>query len=165
MVVPLVILALFAVFLGWIGAESLGNPFERFIHFTGAEAPPPNFGLLLVSIAIAVAGWAAAGAIYLWRIVPSETLRRAMPWAYTLLVRRYYVDDIYAWVFIGVGGLVMRLAGLFDRFVIDGLVNLTGWLARQFGLGLRYLQTGREETYLLLVFLGVVVIVVVRLVW
>jgi NADH-quinone oxidoreductase subunit L len=49
--------------------------------------------------------------------------------------------------------------------VIDGLVNLTGWLARQFGLGLRYLQTGREETYLLLVFLGVLVIVVVRLWW
>jgi len=48
---------------------------------------------------------------------------------------------------------------------VDGLVNLTAWLTRQLGLGLRYLQTGREETYLLLVFLGVVVIVVVRLIW
>jgi NADH-quinone oxidoreductase subunit L len=165
MVVPLAILAVFAVFLGWVGAESLGNPFERFIHFPGVEPVPANFGLLLVSIAIAVAGWAAAAAIYVWRIVPSESLRQAMPWAYTLLVRRYFVDDIYAWVFIGVGGLVMRLAGLFDRYVIDGLVNLIGWLARQAGLGLRYIQTGREETYLLLVFLGVIVIVVVRLVW
>jgi NADH-quinone oxidoreductase subunit L len=165
MVVPLAILAVFAVFLGWVGAESLGNPFERFIHFPGVEPVPSNFGLLLVSIAIAVAGWAAAAAIYVWRIVPSESLRQAMPWAYTLLVRRYFVDDIYAWVFIGLGGLVMRLAGLFDRYVIDGLVNLIGWLARQAGLGLRYIQTGREETYLLLVFLGVIVIVVVRLVW
>ena len=165
MVVPLAILAVFAVFLGWVGAESLGNPFERFIHFPGVEPVPPNFGLLLLSIAIAVAGWAAAAAIYVWRIVPSESLRRAMPWAYTLLMRRYFVDDIYAWVFLGLGGLVMRLAGLFDRYIVDGLVNLVGWLARQVGLGLRYIQTGREETYLLLVFLGVVVIVVVRLVW
>jgi NADH-quinone oxidoreductase subunit L len=165
MVVPLVILAVFAVFLGWVGAESLGNPFGRFIHFPGVEPVPSSFGLLLLSVAIAVAGWAAAAAIYVWRIVPSESLRQAMPWAYTLLVRRYFVDDIYAWVFLGLGGVVMRLAGLFDRYVIDGLVNLTGWLARQVGLGLRYIQTGREETYLLLVFLGVVVIVVVRLVW
>jgi len=168
MVVPLAILAVFAVFLGWVGSETLGNPFGRFINFPGATAEPPagtGAGLLVLSIAIAVAGWAAAGAIYVWRLVPSESLRRAAPWAYTLLVRRYYVDDLYAWVFLGVGGLVMRAAGLFDRYVIDGLVNLTGWLARQFGLGLRYVQTGREETYLLLVFLGVLVIVVVRLWW
>jgi NADH-quinone oxidoreductase subunit L len=165
MVVPLVILAVFSVFLGWVGAESLGNPFERFIRFAGVEAPPANFVLLLSSIAIAVAGWAVAAAIYVWRIVPSETLRRVAPWAYTLLARRYYVDDFYGWVFIGLGGVVVRLAGLFDRYVVDGLVNLVGWLARQFGLGLRYIQTGREETYLLLVFLGVVVIVVVRLWW
>jgi len=165
MVVPLAILAVFAVFLGWAGAESLGNPFEKFIHFPGIEPVAPNFGLLVVSIAIAVAGWAAAAAIYVWRIVPSESLRQAAPWAYTLLVRRYFVDDFYAWVFLGLGGAVMRFAGLFDRYVVDGLVNLIGWLARQLGLGLRYVQTGREETYLLLVFLGVVVIVVVRLVW
>ena len=166
MVVPLAILAVFAVFLGWIGSDATGSPFGRFINFPGAAAEPPAGAgpvLLLISVAVALAGWAAAAAIYLWRFVPSETLRRAAPWAYTLLVRRYYVDDIYAWVFLGVGGLVMQAAGLFDRYVIDGLVNLTGWLARQFGLGLRYLQTGREETYLLLVFVGVLVIVVVRL--
>ena len=165
MVAPLVILAVFAVFLGWIGAESLGNPFEKFINFPGVEPAPPNFGLLLGSIAIAVAGWVAAAAIYVWRVVPSESLRQALPWLYTLLARRYFVDDLYAWVFLGIGGVVMRLAGLFDRHVVDGLVNLIGWLARWFGLGLRYLQTGREETYLLIVFLGVVLIVVVRLVW
>jgi NADH-quinone oxidoreductase subunit L len=166
MVAPLAILAVFAVFLGWIGSEATGNPFGRFINFPGAAAEPPaGTGpvLLLISVAVALAGWAAAAVIYVWRFVPSETLRRAAPWAYTLLVHRYYIDDIYAWVFLGVGGLVMQAAGLFDRYVIDGLVNLTGWLARQFGLGLRYVQTGREETYLLLVFLGVLVIVVVRL--
>jgi NAD(P)H-quinone oxidoreductase subunit 5 len=168
MVVPLAVLAVFAVFLGWVGSEATGNPFGRFINFPGAAGEPPAGAgpwLLLVSVAVAVAGWVAAAAIYPWRLIPSDTLRRAAPWAYTLLARRYYVDDIYAWVFLRFGGLVMRAAGLFDRYVIDGLVNLTGWLARQFGLGLRYIQTGREETYLLLVFLGVLVIVVVRLWW
>ena len=165
MTTPLVILAVFAVFLGWLGSETIGNPFARFVHFPGVEAPPQNLWLLLVSILIAVAGWVAAGAVYLWRIVPSDSLRRSFGPVYTLLLHKYYIDDLYAWVFLRLGAVVVWLAGAFDQYVVDGLVNLTGWLSRQLGLGLRYLQTGREETYLLLVFLGVVIIVLVRLAW
>jgi NADH-quinone oxidoreductase subunit L len=114
---------------------------------------------------VAVAGWVAAGAVYVWKIVPSDQLKSRFGWLYTLLVRKYYVDDLYGWVFLTLGGVVIRLAGAFDRYVVDGLVNLVGWLTRRMGLGLRYMQTGREETYLLLVFLGVVIIVLVRLAW
>ncbi len=165
MTVPLVILAVFAVFLGWAGAETFGNPFERLIHFPQAAPPPTSAWLLLVSTAVAVAGWLAAGAVYVWKIVPSVALRRTFSWGYQLLVRKYYVDDLYAWMFLGLGGLVIRIARAFDQYVVDGLVNLTGWLAEQVGLGLRYVQTGRAETYLLIVFLGVVLIVLVRLAW
>jgi NADH-quinone oxidoreductase subunit L len=165
MTVPLVILAAFSVFLGWTGSEMLGNPFARFVHFPRVEAPPQNFWLLLVSILVAVSGWAAAGAVYLWRIIPSDNLRRWFRPVYILLRHKYYVDDLYAWIFLGVGGLAVRFAGAFDHYVVDGLVNLTGWLTRQLGFGLRYVQTGRAETYLLFVFLGVVIIVLVRLVW
>lgn len=165
MTVPLVILAVFAIFLGWIGSDLLRNPFEHVIRFEQAPAPPENLRLGLIAVAVALAGWLAAGAVYPWRIAPSEVLKRRFRLIHTLLVRKYYVDDFYGWVFLGIGGLVVRLAGLFDRYVVDGLVNLTGWVARQLGLGLRYLQTGREETYLLLVFLGVVIIALVRLAW
>lgn len=160
MTVPLVVLAVFSVFLGW--GE---GPFDRFVHFAGVEAPPPSVGVLLVSVLVAAAGWLAAGVVYFWRIVPSDGLRHAFGPVYTLLVRKYYVDDLYAWVVLGLGGPVIRLAGMFDHYVVDGLVNLTGWVARQMGLGLRYVQTGRAENYLLLVFLSVVVIVLVRLAW
>ncbi len=165
MTVPLAILAVFAVLIGWVGADALGNPFERFVHFERAASPPENIPLLVVSVLAAVAGWLAAGAVYVWRIAPSGELKRRFRGAYTLLVRKYYVDDAYGWVFLGIGGLLIRLAGAFDRYVVDGLVNLVGWLARQLGLGLRVFQTGREETYLLFVFLGVVAIVLVRLAW
>ncbi len=160
MTVPLVILAVFSVFLGW--GE---GPFDRFVHFAGVEAPPPSLGVLSVSVLVAAAGWLAAGVVYFWRIVPSEGLRRSFGPVYTLLVRKYYVDDLYAWVVLGLGGPAIRLAGMFDHYVVDGLVNLIGWVARQMGLGLRYVQTGRAENYLLLVFLGVVVIVLVTLAW
>jgi NADH-quinone oxidoreductase subunit L len=165
MTVPLVILAVFAVFLGWVGTEATGNPFERFVHYSGAPAPPFVPWVELVTTAVALAGWGAAGAVYLWRVVPPEALRRQFPAVYALLARRYYVDDVYGWVFLRAGGALVWLAGACDRYVVDGLVNLVGWLARQTGWGLRYVQTGRAETYLLLVALGVVVIVLVRLVW
>jgi NADH-quinone oxidoreductase subunit L len=159
MTVPLVLLAACTVGLGFLEA-----PFERLVHFEGAEAPPSNAGLLVISVLVAVAGWAAAGAIYRWRIVPSEVLRRRFGSLYTLLVHKYYVDEIYAWVFLRAGGVVMWAAAAFDRYVVDGLVNAAGWIAGQMGLFLRYLQTGREENYLLLIFLSVVVIVLVRFV-
>jgi len=159
MTVPLVILA-----AGALGLGVLEHPFERFVHFPGAEAPASNLGVLLLSVLAAVAGWAVAGAIYHWRIVPAPLLRRQFGPLYTLLVRKYYVDDLYGWVFLRAGGVVVWLAGAFDRYVVDGLVNVTGWITSQLGLVLRYLQTGREENYLLLIFLGVVVIVLVRFV-
>ncbi len=159
MTVPLVILGVAAAALGF-----LESPFERYVRFPGVEAPASNAPLLVVSVLVALAGWAAAAAIYHWRIVPSATLRRYLRAPYTLLVHKYYVDDLYGWVFLKVGGLVVLLAGAFDRYVVDGLVNAVGWLTGRLGWVLRFLQTGREENYLLLIFLGLVVIVLVRLV-
>ncbi len=165
MTVPLVILAVFAIVLGWVGAEAFGDPFGHFIRFEGVEAPAGNSGVLLLSVAVAVAGWIAAGALYRWRLVSPEALTRNFRGLYTLLVRKYYVDDVYEWVFVRAGAGVVWAAGAFDRYVVDGLVNLIGWLTGRVGSALRYVQTGREETYLLLAALGVVVIVLVRLVW
>ena len=159
MTVPLVILAAGSIALGFVE-----HPFDRFVHFEGVEAAPSHFGVLVVSVLAALAGWGAAGAIYYWRIVPSESLRRGFRPLYTLLVRKYYVDDLYGWVFLKIGGGVVWLAGAFDRYIVDGLVNAAGWVTAQLGLVLRYLQTGREENYLLLIFLSVVVIVLVRFV-
>jgi len=159
MTVPLVILGVAAAVLGF-----LESPFERYVRFPGVEAPAPNAPLLAVSVLVALAGWAAAAAIYHWRLIPSAALRRYLRAPYTLLVHKYYVDDLYGWVFLKVGGLVVLLAGAFDRYVVDGLVNAVGWLTGRLGWVLRFLQTGREENYLLLIFLGLVVIVLVRLV-
>jgi NADH-quinone oxidoreductase subunit L len=159
MTVPLAILAACTLVLGFVE-----HPFERAVHFPGVEAPAASARLVALSLAAAAAGWLAAGAIYWWRLVPSEALRRSLRPLYVFLVRKYYIDDLYGWVFLRAGGAVMWLAGAFDRYVVDGLVNLTGWLTGRSGVFLRYLQTGREENYLLLIFLAVLVMVLARLV-
>jgi NADH-quinone oxidoreductase subunit L len=162
---PLVILAALATVLGFVGAEFLGDPFGRLISFAGITVPAETLGGVAISLAAAVAGWAAAGVLYRWRLVSPASLRGALPWLYTLLVRKYYADAVYEWVFVRVGSMVTWLAAALDRYVVDGAVNLVGWLAEEVGSGLRSLQTGREENYLLLAALGAIVIVVVRLLW
>ena len=159
MTVPLLILAGCTVFLGF-----LERPFGEFVRFPGAEPPPGPAGLVALSVLVALAGWAAAAAIYPWRLVSPAALRRRFAWLYTILVHKYFFDDVYRWVFLGAGSVLVLIAGAFDRYVVDGLVNAVAWLTGRAGLVLRYVQTGREENYLLLIFLGLVVIVLVRLI-
>ena len=159
MTLPLVILAGCTVFLGF-----LEHPFGEFVRFPGVEPPPGSAGLVAFSVLVALAGWAAAAAIYPWRLVSSAALRQRFAWLYTILVHRYFFDDVYRWVFLGAGSVLVLIAGAFDRYVVDGLVNAVAWLTGRAGWVLRYVQTGREENYLLLIFLGLVVIVLVRLI-
>jgi NADH-quinone oxidoreductase subunit L len=62
---------------------------------------------------------------------------------------------------LGVAGLTMFLfyvgVGGFDNRIVDGLVNLTAYVAGFVGLLTRRIQTGRVQTYLAFVVLGVMV--------
>jgi NADH-quinone oxidoreductase subunit L len=42
---------------------------------------------------------------------------------------------------------VARPVAWFDRHVVDGGVDLAGWLTRMAGARARYLQTGQVQTY------------------
>ena len=72
-----------------------------------------------------------------------EPLAKGGP-IYTLLARKYFVDELYE------GVIVRRVfyrffAGVtdwLDRNVVDGLVDLAGWLTRQIGRLVAQLQTG-----------------------
>ena len=62
---------------------------------------------------------------------------------------------------LGVGGLTFFLlfsgAGGFDNRIVDGMVNLVAYMAGFFGLVTRRVQTGRVQTYIVFVLLGVMV--------
>jgi len=53
-----------------------------------------------------------------------------------------------------------RLYRVFDLYVVDGVVNLTGWITTKLGSVLRYVQTGRAENYLLVIAAGVIAILI-----
>ncbi len=61
-----------------------------------------------------------------------------------------------------VGWLTIRLSRLyrlFDLYVVDGLVNLVGAATRRSGQALRLAQTGQVQSYLMVLFLGAIALV------
>ena len=54
-------------------------------------------------------------------------------------------------------------SGLTDRNVVDGLVNLVGWVVQESSLAFRRFQTGLVQNYALLMLFGVFVSVGVYL--
>ena len=148
---PLLALAAGAVAAGW---WAWGREFQHFVE--GAvpadalhHAPPFSYGIAIVSSIIAVAGIAAAWAIYQRRLVDSAEIRRtAYPLA-LLLERKFFLDDLYERAFavqVFQRGW-NRLVAAFDAVAVDGAVNGAGWLGAQSGRVLRHAQTGQLQLY------------------
>jgi NADH-quinone oxidoreductase subunit L len=166
MTIPLVILALFAAFVGLIGVPPEHGVYHQFVApvFEQAAAVEEHLALPVVpmailSLAIALAGVAVATLFYLGRPEIPARVRDSYPETYRVLLNKYYVDELYAALVVE----PMRAGSLwlwqrFDEWVIDGSVNGVGALVRAGSRGLRRWQTGYVMNYVLSFILGVVAI-------
>jgi NADH-quinone oxidoreductase subunit L len=143
MTVPLTLLAAGSVLVGWLGTPKLWNlgpafhAFERWllpVFPAAAEVEYPastEWGLMALSVAVAIAGIAIARYFYLRKPEIPDSLERTFKPLYTVLYNKWYVDEIYDFLFVNGlckgGGLAL---GVFDREVVDGGVNGAGWLTR-----------------------------------
>jgi NADH-quinone oxidoreductase subunit L len=50
---------------------------------------------------------------------------------HTLLVKKFYFDEAYGLVLIGGTMALKGLAYAFDKYVVDGLVNLSAWVTER----------------------------------
>jgi NADH-quinone oxidoreductase subunit L len=128
----------------------------------GAEGAAPLFGehaAMVVSLAVALAGVFIAWRLYLATPSLSTKLREKAGAGYTLLLNKYYVDEIYNHAFVQtVIGLATGLWRWFDVPVIDGAVNGLARIVEYLsGLASR-MQTGRVQAYAWSVLLGAVAI-------
>jgi NADH-quinone oxidoreductase subunit L len=184
---PLVVLAALSVTAGFLNATAFGiNVFSEWVHFGGeAHHEPFNYGFAAVSILGALGGIAVGFGLYRrWR--ERDPLRRLGP-AYTLLDRKYFLDDLYLRGVVrpiqyGVSSAVYWT----NQRILDGAVNATAWIIRKLGLGvdqvdrravdgavngvafstawsgglLKYMQSGNVQKYALALFFGVAVLAV-----
>jgi NADH-quinone oxidoreductase subunit L len=179
MTIPLWILAVGAVFAGYVGIPKLlsaGRDINWFHHFLepvilalpqGHETGEHNLGtgveflLLVVTIAVALAGIFLA-----WRTYGGDLgLARGRAWAerfpsvHRLLVNKYFVDEIYDRLIVRPLAWLSRMFWkAVDTFVIDGAINAGAFLTELTGDIGRFSTTGNVRNYALYFFLGVILL-------
>lgn len=171
MVIPLMILAFLSVVGGYVGIpEALGggNHFHHFLepvirkvgevkeeHFSHAL----EYGLMATSVAIAVVGFLIAYLFYIKNPAIPEKLKNNMSLLYKLIFNKYYVDEIYEFIFVnGCKGLGTLLWQKFDVLVVDGIVNGVAKIVEKVSFVIRKLQTGYVQNYAVGILIGIVLI-------
>ena len=105
-----------------------------------AMAVSTIFALGGIALAWTFYGRRAAGAL-------SEPLER-LGVVWTFLERKAMFDDVYAWIRDRVYLGACAVCSGFDRYVVDGVVNLVGLANLGAGESLRQTQSGKAQTYL-----------------
>ena len=93
----------------------------------------------------------------------TAVMKRA--YLYQLSFGKFFLDEIYYVIFVWPLKVVAFISSFIDNFVVDGLVNLCGWIPRHLGSLLRPLQIGLIQFYALAMMLGLVVLLVSLLWW
>jgi NADH-quinone oxidoreductase subunit L len=142
---PLIALAAGSVLGGWLGVPKLwtifGGAFRLFPRWlapmfalAGSETEHPastEWSLMILSVAVAAGGISLAYYLYSKRAdIPDRILARFRP-LHTVLYNKWYVDEIYDFLFVnGLGKGGGSAMAEFDRTIVDGGVNGAGWLTR-----------------------------------
>lgn len=166
MTVPLVILAVLALVAGFMGhafAELLGR--TPSLSYSGIRATGPaeqfHMSVAVASTVVAVLGIGLAALLYLrgGQLVNSLTAVARSLYLYQLSYGKFFVDQLYNVLIVGPLWVLAYLFAFLDRLLVDGLVNLMGWIPRAVGSLLRPLQIGLVQFYALAMVLGVLVLI------
>jgi NADH-quinone oxidoreductase subunit L len=162
MTVPLIVLALFSIFAGyWTGFFSYVNPgIAQFPLATFFTTPDTwiGVGVSFIGLIVAYVMYARVGLARVTTFVEQNALLRVL---HRILYNRFYIDTLYDWIaryiVLGLG----HVAQAFDGYIVDGIVNGVAWVITQFGGGVRRVETGRVQSYMVGFFGGVAVLAIV----
>ena len=157
MLVPLMILAVLSVVGGWVG---IGGRFEHFLSpvfgrpassegATEALSRSTEGTLMVISVGAAVLGLYLAYLLYYKRRDLPQRIADALGGLYQAVVHKYYVDEIYATLFVKplVDGSTRILWHGVDQGVIDAAINDTADGARRVSDATRHMQSGNLRSY------------------
>ncbi len=135
MTLPLVILAIFAVVIGWAGIPEefpvLGGILPNVVHVVGESLPehpeaiPFNWLPLLTSIVVSLGGLFLGWLVY--RNVKAgqpDPLAKPLGPIWTVLKNKYYFDELYDYIFVRPAKWMAEdFAIWMDTNVIDGILH------------------------------------------
>ena len=141
---------------------------------------------MLISVLIVAFSITMAWLTYLKRKISAERVAAALPRVHRFLSAKWYFDELYHATVVAltmaiaaacawfdrriIDGIVdgsasvttwkSRFVGRFDDVVVDGAVNGVGWVARVSGAGLRLVQGGDIQGYLVKALVGVMLMLI-----
>jgi NADH:ubiquinone oxidoreductase subunit 5 (subunit L)/multisubunit Na+/H+ antiporter MnhA subunit len=184
--VVLAVLAALAGMVGTPFADRFSDFVHTGVHPHREPVTALAVTLMALSSIVALAGIGVGVWLYpngRFRLAHLRSSPLAMTF-YRLSYQKFYFDELYwralvvpmlvlsrgaasfdRWVIDGIVNAVgwftvqaSKLYRLFDIYVIDFIVNLVGWVPRQLGHGLRYIQSGQVQNYLLGLCFGALVL-------
>jgi NADH-quinone oxidoreductase subunit L len=175
MTIPLMVLAVLSIIGGYVGIpHSLGgsNRFDGFLSsvfehggsagYEGAHhAISTEYLLMVVSIAVVLVSILVAHRFYVRNQKIPKRLAEKYRFPYRVLLNKYYVDELYAKVFVNpLLNLALFLWKQFDVLVIDGAANGIASVVQGLGTAIRKTQTGYLRNYALSLIVGAMLIMV-----
>ena len=143
-----------------------------------------HYPAMILSLIVAVSGILLAFVFYQWKKIDVDKLTNSIKPLYNFSLNKWYIDELYQKTFIAgtlglskflgwfdlkiIDGIVNGAAELtrmfaffvaaFDRIVVDGIVNLTAYISGFIGLIFRRVQTGKVQTYIVLVIFSIIIL-------
>jgi len=156
---PLVVLAVFAVGVGWTLPEQMPGVLSRLGVENLLDTARPvgqlgdKHGVLLPklvipdehashlpavkvpagwsAISVALAGIAGATIVYLWEVISAASLRRYLNLLYRATWNKWWFDELYDFVFVRPTLAISRFIALtVDRGIIDSILHSFAWIYR-----------------------------------
>lgn len=176
MTIPLVILAIPSLIIGYLLSGVAGGQFpsfEQYIHpstighaietvTTAGFLTPVGVRSMLFGLAGLILAFLLYGPKPVFNV---DLIRRAARPLYALFSNKWYFDDIYQAFLDRVYLVFAECSAAFDRFFIDGIVNMAGRTVVSSGYAIKYMQTGKVQTYIGVLFFAVVVLSLALIYW
>ena len=139
---PLVVLAVLSVIAGFF-------PMARYVSLgEHLEHEGINFAIAIPATLAALMGIGLARFFYVGETSRAQRAVEMLGAVHRTIKQKFYIDEVYLFVTHKIiFAYVARPIAWFDRNVVDGGVNLSGWLTRLTGESLRHTQTGQVQTY------------------
>ena len=139
---------------------------------------------MILSMIMALSGILIAFLFYQYKKINVDKVKERFKPLYNLSYNKWYFDEIYQASFVAgtivlsrilawfdnkvIDGIVngsatvtkwfSNFTGTFDNVIVDGIVNFTAYFSGMLGLFFRKFQTGRVQTYIVLVIFSIVIL-------
>ncbi|PKL89967.1 MAG: NADH-quinone oxidoreductase subunit L [Ignavibacteriae bacterium HGW-Ignavibacteriae-2] len=144
-----------------------------------------HYPAMFLSVFLGGLGILLAFTMYQWKKIDPDKLSNKLSWLYKFSLNKWYLDELYDATFVNptiylskalawfdntiVDGIVngaatvtkffSAISGWFDTYIVDGFVNATAFFSGFVGIAFRKLQTGKVQTYIVLVVFSVLALI------